>query len=213
MYRIAIAGEQYDLANNEIARRCTMGRPSVRQQLVEASLDVFQKTGFNGTSVQDLTDAAGVPKGSFYNHFKSKEELALEALKLYIDQNGLGTLLDRKIAPIERLRRHFQNNWRSMRDRNYTAGCFLGAMSSEMGDTHEAAREAFAAVFKAWSSAIAKTIREAQESGTIRNQDDPQSIARFVLNAWQGTVIRMKVTKTEEPYKDFRHAVFDIVLK
>ncbi|RTL71368.1 MAG: TetR/AcrR family transcriptional regulator [Hyphomicrobiales bacterium] len=190
-----------------------MGRPSVRQKLVEASLDVFQKTGFNGTSVQDLTDAAGVPKGSFYNHFKSKEELALEALKLYIDRTGLGALLDNEITPLERLRRHFQANWRTVKDRNYTAGCFLGAMSSEISDTHEGAREVFAGVFKAWSNAIAKVIREAQESGAIRTKVDPHSLARFVLNAWQGTLIRMKVSKGEEPYRDFRHAVFEVLLR
>jgi AcrR family transcriptional regulator len=65
-----------------------MGRPSVRQQLVDAALGVFQSHGFNGSSVQDLTDAAGVPKGSFYNHFKSKEDLALEALQLYMERPG-----------------------------------------------------------------------------------------------------------------------------
>jgi len=190
-----------------------MPRHSVRQQIVDASLEVFQTHGFNGSSIQDLTDAAGVPKGSFYNHFKGKEDLALESLKLYIASNGIEVLRDPRQPPIERLKRHFRANWKVVKDRHYTAGCFLGSMSSEIADTHEGAREAFAAVFRGWSGAIAQVISEAQEAGDTINTSDPQVLARFILNAWQGTLVRMKVVKNEEPYKDFSAMVFDVLLK
>lgn len=144
-----------------------MGRPSVRQKIVDASLEVFQAQGFNGSSVQDLTDAAGVPKGSFYNHFDSKEALALEALQLYIERNGIEILRDTKLAPLERLRRHFRANWKTAKDRGYTSGCFLGSMSSEIGDTHEKARAQFTMVFKGWSDAIARVVQEAKDCGEL----------------------------------------------
>ena len=63
-----------------------MARPSsqdVRERLLEAGVQTFSKSGFNGCSVQDITDAAGVPKGSFYNHFESKEALGAAALEHY----------------------------------------------------------------------------------------------------------------------------------
>src|SRR5262249_43060960 len=63
-----------------------MPRPSLREQLLTAGLEVLHQKGFNATSVQDITDAAGAPKGSFYNHFESKEALALEALRLYLEK-------------------------------------------------------------------------------------------------------------------------------
>lgn len=190
-----------------------MGRPSVRQQLVDASLGVFQTHGFNASSVQDLTDAAGVPKGSFYNHFAGKEDLALEALQLYIERSGAEVLRDDKLKPIERLKRHFRANWKTAKDRGYTAGCFLGTMSSEIADTHERSREVFLQVFQAWSRLIERSIREAQERGDIAQAGEPASLARFVLNAWQGTLIRMKVVKGEEPLRDFNTMVFDVLLK
>lgn len=189
-----------------------MARPSVRQQLVEASLEVFRATGYNGTSIQDLTDAAGVPKGSFYNHFKGKEDIALEALRLYLAQNGLEALTAQGVPPLERLAAHFDTRWAGVRDRGYTAGCFLGAMSSEIADTHERARAAFAAVFAGWSAAIAAVIREAQQDG-IAAGEDADRLARFILNAWQGALVRMKAVKSEEPYEDFRHIVFGQVLR
>lgn len=190
-----------------------MARPSVRQQLVDASLGVFQSHGYNGSSVQDLTDAAGVPKGSFYNHFVGKEDLAIEALRLYVEQSGAEVLRDEKLKPIDRLKRHFKANWKTAKDRGYTAGCFLGTMASEMADTHERSREAFAHVFYGWSRLIEKTIKEAQERGDIEQMADPVVLARFVLNAWQGTLVRMKVVKGEEPLKDFNSMVFDVLLK
>ncbi len=191
-----------------------MGRPSVRQQLVDAALGVFQSHGFNGSSVQDLTDAAGVPKGSFYNHFKSKEDLALEALQLYMERPGGAALLrDEQLPPLQRLRQHFQANWASLQARDYTAGCFLGALSAEIADTHERSREVFLQVFQGWSRLIEQALREALQRGDLAPGSDPAQLARFVLNAWQGTLVRMKVVKNDQPFEDFEAVVFGQLLR
>lgn len=191
-----------------------MARPGVRQQLVDASLEVFQAQGFNGSSVQDLTDAAGVPKGSFYNHFASKEAIAVAAVALYIERaNGVEVLRDTKLAPLERIRRHFRTKWKSKKDLGYTEGCLLGSLSSEIGDTHDTARAEFVRVFKGWSNGLARALQEAQDSGDISKDLDPAMLARFILNAWQGTLVRMKAEKSEEPFKDFNTMVFDHLLR
>lgn len=189
-----------------------MGRPSVRHKLVDAALDVFEAHGFNGASVQDLTDAAGVPKGSFYNHFDSKEKLALEALQAYIARNGIDVLHDEKLAPLERLRRHFRANWKTMKDRGYRSGCFLGSLSSEIADSHETSRAEFGRLFHLWSTAIASVIAEAQTQGAIAPTADAKVLGRFVLHAWQGTLIRAKVVRGDQPYDDFVAMVFGTLL-
>ncbi len=189
-----------------------MARPSVRQQLVDAALEVFQTYGFNGASVQDLTDAAGVPKGSFYNHFASKEELALEALQNYIGTHGIEVLRDSRLEPVERLKRHFRANWKTVRERGYRSGCFLGSLSSEIADTHETARLQFARYFDLWSRAIADVIAQAQAVGTVDGAADAQVLARYLLNAWQGTLVRAKTAKGEEPFKDFLAVSFNLLL-
>lgn len=173
-----------------------MARPSHRQALIDASLEVFQALGFNGSSVQDITDAAGVPKGSFYNHFASKEELLGEALVLYISQSGVGILKDERYAPLDRLRKHFKANWKILRDRDYKSGCFLGAMSSEISDSHETSREQFQKYFNAWSSAIESVLLQAKDAGEIESTIDCQALSRFLLNAWQGSLLRAKVSKS-----------------
>jgi AcrR family transcriptional regulator len=71
----------------------------VRERLLEAGVATFRQRGFNGCSVQDITEAAGVPKGSFYNHFESKEDLFEAAVEDVLEL--LGGLLDQLTASID----------------------------------------------------------------------------------------------------------------
>ena len=64
-----------------------MPRPNVREQLLSVGLQTLHRREFNATSVRDITDAAGAPKGSFYNHFESKEALAAEVVGRYEGQS------------------------------------------------------------------------------------------------------------------------------
>src|SRR5277367_3249297 len=85
-----------------------MGRPNVRQKIVDAALKVLIEKGFNGCGVQDITAAAGVPKGSFYNHFESKEALGAEVVECYgRDNPRRAALADTSIPAMQRLRAHF----------------------------------------------------------------------------------------------------------
>src|ERR1700761_5312508 len=84
---------------------------NVRERLLEAGVQTFSKSGFNGCSVQDITEAAGVPKGSFYNHFESKEALGAAALEHYWTDGAcdrLQILTRTDLPPLERLRTYFE---------------------------------------------------------------------------------------------------------
>src|SRR6202451_4128529 len=86
-----------------------MARRGTREQIVQAGLKCLVERGFNGVGVQDITDAAGVPKGSFYNHFESKEALGAEIVERYgADKRRRELLTDKSIPPLERLRRHYE---------------------------------------------------------------------------------------------------------
>src|ERR1700685_4555484 len=62
---------------------CTMSRISNRDKLLDKGLQVVLQRGYVGASVRDIVEAAGVPQGSFTNHFASKEAFSLEVLELY----------------------------------------------------------------------------------------------------------------------------------
>lgn len=68
-----------------------MAKPHVREEILAAGLETLHNRGFNATSVQDITEAAGVPKGSFYNHFASKEELGSAFVAAYAEKGARGS--------------------------------------------------------------------------------------------------------------------------
>jgi len=187
-----------------------MARPSVKEEIVEAALKVLHLRGFNATGVQDITDAAGVPKGSFYNHFESKEALGLEAIERYWQGalNGLEVLKDERMAPLARLKVYFRGLIDLGRRLKYRPGCMIGNMSIEMSDQSAAFRERLASIFARWSGAIEVCVKEAQADGSLRRDIDAKSIAAFMLNSWEGAVLRSKVDRSDAAFMAFEKIVF-----
>jgi len=187
-----------------------MPRESVKDQIIAAAVDALHSKGFNGTSVQDITDAAKVPKGSFYNHFGSKEELAVAALDRYwqLVLAGLQPLSDPSTPPMDRLRQYFRRLAERGRTREYRTGCMIGNMSTEMPDQSRAVRERLAVVLAAWSRAIESCVREAQADGSMRRDLDARIVAAFLLNSFEGAIMRSKVDKDAASFAAFEEVVF-----
>src|SRR5216683_4868591 len=115
----------------------SMVKPNVRERLLDAGVETFHRRGFNGCGVQEITEAAGVPKGSFYNHFASKEALGAAVLDRYWQQRAdttLRVLEDGDVRPTERLRRYFAAMAGNMAKRGYTGGCLIGNLGAELSD-------------------------------------------------------------------------------
>jgi TetR/AcrR family transcriptional repressor of nem operon len=193
----------------------SMPRESVKEPILAAAVKVLRLRGFNATGVQDITDAAGVPKGSFYNHFESKEALGIEALDRYWDGvlRSLETLEDKQIAPIVRLKTYFHKLNLLARKSEYRPGCFIGNMSAEMSDQSPAFRKRLSAIFAAWSRAIETCVKQAQADGSVRRDLDAKSIAAFLLNSWEGAVLRSKVDRGQQPLDIFEKFVFTALAK
>jgi TetR/AcrR family transcriptional regulator, transcriptional repressor for nem operon len=189
-----------------------MPKPSVREKLVETALERFQEQGFNGCGVQDITDAAGVPKGSFYNHFKSKEALALEVLDRYRLNSRFDILADVAKSPITRLRAHFEFMADRVEGWKFTRGCLLGNFSCETADTSPAMREAMADAFARWCAMVAELLRQAQAQGEIAGSHDPVAVATFLVHAWEGAIAGAKVDKSRVPLEDFFAVTFSTLL-
>ena len=191
-----------------------MARASTKEQIIAAAVETLHKKGFNGTSVQDITEAAHVPKGSFYNHFDSKETLAVEALERYWQKvlNGLAVLGDEKISAAVRLKRYFQHLNDVACQAEYRTGCMIGNMSAEMPDQSRPVRERLAVLLAAWSRSIESCVREAQADGTVRRDMEARTIAMFLLNSWEGAMMRAKVDKDAVALTAFEDVAFGALL-
>jgi TetR/AcrR family transcriptional repressor of nem operon len=196
-----------------------MVRPSahgVRDRLLEAGVQTFSRSGFNGCSVQDITDAAGVPKGSFYNHFESKEALGAAALEYYWAQasrDRLEILTRQGLSPRQRLRIYFDQVTAEIAEIGFTCGCLIGNMAAELSDHSPVIAAQLSAIFACWSQRVAACIREAQAAGEITSDADPELLAAFVLNAWEGAVLRARIEKGDRPLRQFVDTLFAVLLR
>jgi TetR/AcrR family transcriptional repressor of nem operon len=188
-----------------------VSRSACRDKILDAAVQAVHERGYNGCGVQDITDAAGVPKGSFYNHFESKETLGAEVLDRYWQNRGciaLRVLSDESLSPILRLSRYFASLAEGQASGKYRCGCLVGNMSAELSDQSRLVRDRLSSVLAGWTRALETCIREAQRGGEIRADLDARIIAGFLVDAWQGAILRTRVEKDGSALENFQTVVF-----
>lgn len=190
-----------------------MPKPNVREEILAAGLETLHRRGFNATSVQDITEAAGVPKGSFYNHFASKEDLGAAVVAIYSEKGAVRrqALADTAVAPLARLRSYFEGlvGWAPHPG---SPGCLLGNFGAELSNQSPAIRAQLGVAFADWRRSLAQVIAEAQRIGELAAADDPDLLAAFVIDAWEGAVLRSKVEQSRAPLDAFLTVVFSKIL-
>jgi len=186
-----------------------MPRPSLREEVVAAALDQFHLRGYNGSGVKDVTDAAGLPKGSFYNYFSSKEEMALEVLRRYGIGREFERLHDQTLPPLARLRAHFAFLGQEVARLGVERGCMIGNFASEIATQSQALREAVAAGFARWVDEVTEVLREAVQRGELSPERDLELLAGSLVHAWEGTLLHAKVTGDMRTVDQFFPGVFD----
>lgn len=180
-----------------------MGRPSLRTDIVESALEQFHVRGFHNCSVEDITRAAGAPKGSFYNHFASKDALAIEALRQYQQRSAWRTSDDADQPPLTRLRNRFEAMREVLIERGFTRGCLIGNMASELADLNADVRAEVTHSLDFRSATAARLLSEAQAAGDLGARHDPDILGPFLVNAWEGVVTRTKVCKSTRAMDGF----------
>ncbi|MFJ8358091.1 TetR/AcrR family transcriptional regulator [Streptomyces sp. NPDC093984] len=172
-----------------------MPQVSVKAKLIEHAETVFRRQGFNGASVQDITSAAGVPKGSFYNHFKSKQELAAEIVRRYSGATDFSMLEDRGgRTAVESLRAHFASQAERTSSTGVEYGCLLVTMASETPTAGAGVGSAVRGSLTGWIDTVAEVIEQGRKAGEIRSPEPARDLAAFLIDAFEGGTLRGKAT-------------------
>lgn len=197
------------------ARRGPKPKLDTRDKLVRAGLKTVHAAGFAATGIQDIADIADVPKGSFYNHFVSKEAFGAEIIDTYssLGQERLRTFLcNTDTPPLARLEAYFDDRIAAFATNGYARGCLMGNFSTEAADHSVLIREHLVRQWDAWSELFESCIAEAQREGTIDDRMPAALLARFTFNSWEGALLRMRVEKTEAALTEFKDVVFGKLL-
>jgi TetR/AcrR family transcriptional repressor of nem operon len=193
-----------------------MTKTSNRERILSEGLRVVHEHGFANASVRDIVAAAGVPQGSFTNHFASKEAFGLEILDLYYAdsrRNVAETLRNDARPPLERLNAYFDSQKNRLNENDMRNGCLFGNFAAEVSDNSEAIRNRLIEVYAESRESIAYCLRAAVAAGEVKPTLDCNEIAGFIVSSMQGAILLSKAHRSPEPIERFRRVLFASVLQ
>lgn len=172
-----------------------------KQDLLKLGLDLLLKHGYSDLGVATLLERAGVPKGSFYHHFESKEAFCLQAIDLYMEgvQAALdAAFADSRLEPLEQIRNFFVMVATGYRGEGYL-GCLLGGLGQELSGVSPAFRKKVEACFTAIARRLEKALTRAADRGHLREGVDPRELAELLVNCWEGAALRSRLRRNASP--------------
>jgi TetR/AcrR family transcriptional repressor of nem operon len=193
-----------------------MAKETTRSKILEVGSRIIHQKGFNNTGIQEILDGAGVPKGSFYFYFKSKEDFGLALIDEFDSLVGghLASILEiDSLSPLERLKSFFSFFRNFFLEENCTKGCPIGNLSQELSDVNENIRKRLDESFNSLGSLIETCLYEAREMGEFQNDIPVTEIAAYIINSWEGALLRMKVSRNINPLLVFERILFGTILK
>ena len=174
-----------------------------KQRLLDAGSAMLLEHGYNDLGIQALLAATATPKGSFYHHFKDKEDFALQVIDQYMRQAhaGLDTCLgDSSRPPLERVRRFFELTQQSYRKEGYL-GCLLGGLGQELSGVSEVFRRRIEACFAEIAARLAVCLEQARQRGDIPADSDTPRLASVLVDCWEGAALRSRLRGNATPLK------------
>lgn len=193
-----------------------MPKESTKIRILSEGARIVYEKGFNNTGLQEILEAADVPKGSFYFYFKSKDDFGLQLVDFYLEfmrSTAESLMGSAEVPPLDRLRGFFRYMKSLCEERGCKGGCPIGNLTQEMADQKEAFRVKLKQAFTGISTRIAKCLEEARDLNQIDPSLDPMETANFIFNSWEGALLRMKAENSVQPLVIFETMIFDGLLR
>ena len=188
------------------------GRLETREALIRRGIEVLTEKGFAATGIDEVLRAVGVPKGSFYHYFESKEAFGhalIDHYAGYFARKLDRCFLDDRVLPLARVQAFVDDACAGMARHGFRRGCLIGNLGQEMAVLPEAYRERLEAVFNDWQARLAACLCAARESGEVAARADCDALAAFFWIGWEGAVLRAKLVRADGPLRHFARHFLD----
>lgn len=180
--------------------------PDTREALLRAGVETLTEQGFGATGLDGLLKKVGVPKGSFYHYFASKDAFGREVMQRYaryfadkLDRS----LLDDSRPPLERLAAFVESAKTGMARHAFQRGCLVGNLGHELNTLPDDYRELLERILQDWQQRLARCFEEAQQHGQLANHANPQVLAEYFWIGWEGAVMRARLVRNLQPLELF----------
>jgi TetR/AcrR family transcriptional repressor of nem operon len=180
---------------------------NTREKIISKGAQLIHAQGYKATGIQQILDVAGIPKGSFYFYFKSKDDFGcavIDHFTLSIGEIFAGYLRDARISPLERLKKLLDYYESAFKKSGATLGCPIGNLALELADANEALRLRLQVAIEELITQIESCLEEAKNSRLLPQGLNTADTARFIFHGLEGAILHMKVVKSIEPIRTFR---------
>jgi TetR/AcrR family transcriptional repressor of nem operon len=199
-----------------------MNRPRrsehTREALITAGIEQLSEHGYHGTGIKQILDEVNVPKGSFYNFFASKEAFVAEVIGHYSRDllNQLSEFMTgegKTLTPIEQLRTIYRYSLKQYASHEFKKSCLVGSIATEISAESEMCRIELEAAMKQWLIFFSAIFEQAQIQQLVRDDISPTDMAAVYWAAWEGALIKMKMSADTQPVKKIMELMIETLLK
>ena len=182
----------------------TADKTDIPRRLAQAGYELFTRQGYHATGIQHITDQAGVPKGSFYNHFDSKDAFAAQIIRNYADWVERAWSQRLEDAPPDALGaiRHVFARFIEHHEQTACQGCLVGNFAAEVAESSPSCREVLRTSMREWRARLTTLLQRAQAEGSVRTDVDATLLSSLFWDAWEGALLRMKIVRNTQPLRD-----------
>ena len=191
-----------------------MPKPSHRETILIKGMQVMHERGFNGATVRDIVRAAGVPQGSFTNHFASKEAFALEALDLYYlraCKMVRETIRNESLGPLQRIRAYLDAHKTVIGRCGPEYGCLYGNFAVEASEQSPAIRKRMVEIFDELKDHLTSCLKAAAKTGELTQAMKYDELANFIIAGLQGAILVGKSRRNLVPLEQFERVLFSLI--
>lgn len=187
-------------------RKNPQSHEDTRQLLVRVGLELLTEQGYVSTGLEQILKKAGVPKGSFYYYFDSKETFAravLESYDGYFQHRLKTSLYQTSLSPMNRLTDFVERAVQGMEKHQFRRGCLVGNLAQEVVVLPEGFGQQLDEIFTRWEQLVADCLETARQDGELTSTMDSQAMAHFFWIGWEGAVMRARLVGSSAPMHEF----------
>lgn len=172
-----------------------------KEKLLDAAKRLLLEKGFSATTIDDICNAAGVTKGSFFHYFESKEHLASSALEHYwtaLQKVVLEAPFRRESDPLKRLYGFLDYAGSFHKIPTLDKGCLIGDLIQELYASHPKIRKQGNQYLSQWGEILEQDLKAAKEKYAPGSKIDTRGLANHIISVLQGSMILFKASQNKE---------------
>ena len=204
----------YYIKMNSTITKPRRGRPpkvsrdnhDTKAELIRSGLEQLTENGFASSGIDQILKKVGVPKGSFYHYFSSKEDFGLAVIDSYASYFAKKLdkyLLDEAYTPLERISNFVENAKLGISRHEFKRGCLVGNLGQEADLLPLSYREILINIFFDWQKSVANCLTAAQINGDISTNANCDLLAECFWVGWEGAVSRARLVQSTQPLDNY----------